>query len=86
MEISRLATETCLWPLFEVENGQWRLNALPEKKPVTDWLKSQRRFAHLLRPENGGLLAEFQQGVDHEWSELLKHCGLAAALEPAAQL
>ena len=79
MEISRLATETYVWPLFEVENGTWRLNAAPEKKPLTEWFKSQRRFAHLLRPENSGLVAEFQQQVDLEWEELRKRCSLDAA-------
>jgi pyruvate ferredoxin oxidoreductase beta subunit len=85
MQISRLATETYLWPLFEVENGKWRVNAFPEKKPVTEWLKSQRRFAHLLRPENSGLLAEFQERVDHDWAELLKRAGLPSPEADAAQ-
>ena len=75
MAISRLATETYMWPLFEVEDGNWRLNAMPEKKPVTEWLKSQRRFAHLLRPENKEILADIQQKIDHEWDVLLKRCG-----------
>jgi len=74
--MSRLATETCMWPLFEVEDGNWQLTGQPaEKKPVTDWLKSQRRFAHLLRPENSEVLAELQRWVDREWDKLLRRCG-----------
>lgn len=31
-EITRLAVETCVWPLFEVEEGIWRLSYIPKKK------------------------------------------------------
>jgi len=80
MALSRLATETCMWPLFEVENGNYRLNYIPaEKKPVTEWLKSQRRFAHLLRPDNSEVVAELQQGIDHEWEKLLRLAGVNEA-------
>ena len=73
--ISRLATETCMWPLLEIENGDCRLTATPaEKRPVTDWLKTQGRFAHLLRPENSEVVAELQAWVDREWHKLLKRC------------
>jgi len=73
--ISRLATETCMWPLFEIENGDCRLTVTPaEKRPVTDWLKTQGRFAHLLRPENSEVVAELQAWVDREWHKLLKRC------------
>lgn len=74
--ISRLATETCIWPLFEIEDGNWRLNSKPAtKRPVTDWLKSQGRFAHLLRPENSKVVTELQEWVDREWDKLLQRCG-----------
>jgi pyruvate ferredoxin oxidoreductase beta subunit len=73
--ISRAATETCMWPLFEIEDGDCRLTVTPaEKRPVTDWLKTQGRFAHLLRPENSEVVAELQAWVDREWHKLLKRC------------
>jgi len=57
IEMSRLAVETCFWPLYEWENGTYRLNYTPkEKKPVTEWLKGQDRFRHLFKPENKNLL------------------------------
>jgi len=79
IRISRLATETCLWPLYEVDHGVWKLNYRPRtKRPVTDWLESQGRFAHLLRPENQPVVEEIQRRVDEEWEQLLQRCGEAA--------
>lgn len=75
MEISRLAVETCIWPLYEVVEGKYRLTYKPkEKKPVSEWLKLQGRFRHLLLPENSSLLEEIQKEVDRRWENLLKKC------------
>lgn len=75
MEISRLAAETCIWPLYEVVEGKYKLTYKPkEKKPVVEWFKLQRRFAHLLKPENQKLLEEIQKEVDRRWELLLKKC------------
>ncbi len=71
--ISKLAADTCIWPLYEVDKGRWKLNYKPSpKKPITDWLSSQGRFAHLLLPENKNLVEEFQYQVDKEWAKLEK--------------
>ena len=76
MEISRLAAETCFWPLFEVENGEYRLTYKPkEKLPLTAFIEPQGRFRHLLRPENKSLLEELQGQVDRQWARLLWLCG-----------
>ncbi len=78
IEITKLAVETCVWPLYEVENGEWKLTYKPrEKLPVTEWLKTQGRFRHLFRPENQHLLEAIQEEVDHRWEQLLKRCGEA---------
>ncbi|MCD6408317.1 pyruvate ferredoxin oxidoreductase [bacterium] len=75
LEISRLAVETCIWPLYEVIEGKYKLNYRPkEKKPVVEWFKLQRRFRHLLKPENEPLLEEIQKEVDRRWEELLSKC------------
>jgi len=75
MEIARLAVDTCFWPLFEVENGKWKLNYKPkEKLPLTDWLQKQGRFRHLFRPENEHIIEELQAAVDKRWEELLWRC------------
>ncbi|MCM8830372.1 MAG: pyruvate ferredoxin oxidoreductase [Candidatus Omnitrophica bacterium] len=75
MEISRLAVDTCIWPIYEVVEGRYKLTYKPkEKKPVVEWFKLQRRFAHLLKPENHELLEEIQKEVDRRWEILLKKC------------
>jgi len=75
MEITRLAADTCFWPLYEVVEGKYRLTYRPkEKKPITEWLKLQRRFSNLLKPENSGLLEQLQKSVDTRWERLLKKC------------
>lgn len=78
IEISRLATEACYWPLFEVENGEWKLSYKPkEKLPIEEWLKTQGRFNHLFRPENKHVISEMQAEIDRQWERLLKRCGEA---------
>ncbi|MBI4202614.1 MAG: pyruvate ferredoxin oxidoreductase [Chloroflexi bacterium] len=75
MRVSQLAVETCLWPLYEVDHGTWKLDYRPRnKRPVTEWLQSQGRFAHLLRPENHAIVEEIQQRVDGEWEHLQQRC------------
>lgn len=71
--MSRLAVETCFWPLYEWENGVYKINYIPkEKRPVVEWLKAQDRFRHLFKPENQHLLETFQQEVDKRWQQLQK--------------
>jgi len=71
--IAELATETCFWPLYEVENGKYTINYKPkDKKPVEEWLKQQRRFEHLFNDENRKIIGRLQDYVDERWNELLK--------------
>ncbi len=78
--MSKLAVDTCFWPLYEVEDGIYKLNYNPEatgqKKPIIEFLKNQGRFKELLKPENSELIARFQQDVDERWEKLKKKCGV----------
>ena len=80
IESSKLAVETCYWPLFEVENGtKWTLNYIPRKKlPIEAWLETQRRFRHLFQPENRHVIDELQAEVDRRWEALLERAGPAS--------
>jgi pyruvate ferredoxin oxidoreductase beta subunit len=51
MKLARLAVETGLFPLFEAEFGELtERTAIRRKVPVEEYLKLQKRFAHLFRP------------------------------------
>lgn len=73
LALGRLAVETCMWPIFEVVHGEYKISSKPkEKKPIVEFLKPQARFKHLFRPENAELLASLQAEVDARWERLLK--------------
>lgn len=56
IEVSRLAVETGLWPLYEVEDGRYTVSRrIKNPKPVTDYVKSQGRFRHLSPEQLRGL-------------------------------
>ena len=59
IDLAREAVNTCYWPLFEVEDGEYRLTYRPHHKlPLVPWLKRQGRFAHLFKPGNEETLAQ----------------------------
>ena len=75
MEVTKLAVDTCVWPMFEVINGSWNLSYEPKvKKPIEEYLKVQGRFKHLFLPENRHLIDEMQAEVDKNWEELKRKC------------
>ncbi len=72
IKISKQAAETCYWPLYEVENGAWKVNFKPtEKKPLDEFLLAQGRFEHLKKPQYASVREELQKWVDRRWSALL---------------
>ncbi len=74
--LARLAADTCIWPLFEIAEGEFSLTYLTlEKKPVVAWLKMQGRFHHLFSPENEGVIEQVQAEVDRSWQKLLDRAG-----------
>ncbi len=85
VEISRLAVETCNFPLYEVTlvNGRpvYKLSGPSaaiarnpdRKKPVEEYLKPQGRFSHLFRPElRDDLIDRIQENLDFRWELLLE--------------
>lgn len=67
IEIGRLGVETGFWPLYEIENGEFRVTYRPtERKPVVEYLKSQKRFKHLGEDE----VEKIQEYVDNQCEEL----------------
>ena len=65
--IGRLAVETGVFPLYEVENGKYRITVdVPELKPVLHYLKPQGRFRHLT-PER---VDHIQERITREYNQL----------------
>lgn len=74
-EICRLAVDTCVWPMYEIENGVWRLTYQPKKKlPVEEFLKKQGRFAHMFAKGNEWMIQEAQEYVDEQYEKILSRC------------
>ncbi len=73
IELTRLAADTCIWPVYEVKNGtRLTINYKPRKKlPVTRWFHSQPRFKHLEQSENKWIVDKIQEEVDKDWDFLL---------------
>ena len=73
MQINKLAIDTCYWPLYEIENGKYKITYKPAKKlPIEEFLRPQRRFKHMFKPGNEWMIEEFQKEVDKRWEELLE--------------
>jgi len=73
--IAKLATETNFWPLYEIENGKYKLNWEPKKiTPVTEFLKTQGRFKHLFLPKNKPVLEKIQKIVNAEFARIAGLC------------
>ena len=73
MQINKLAIDTCYWPLYEIENGVYKITYKPAKKlPIEEFLKPQKRFKHLFQPGNEWMIEAFQKEVDDRWEKLLQ--------------
>jgi pyruvate ferredoxin oxidoreductase beta subunit len=65
----RLAVETGIFPLYEVEEGRYTLNFdFPQLRPVEDYFKLQGRFRHLTKET----VAQIQARVHDEYAKLKK--------------
>jgi len=70
IKIGKLAVQTGLFDLYEIENGHFRLTGPSEKligkkrKPVTDYFATQGRFKSL----DEKLIAGVQEQIDAKWT------------------
>jgi pyruvate ferredoxin oxidoreductase beta subunit len=65
--IGRLAVETGVFPLYEVENGKYRITLeVPEMRPVSEYLKPQGRFRHL----TPAMIDNIQERVTRDYHQL----------------
>jgi pyruvate ferredoxin oxidoreductase beta subunit/2-oxoisovalerate ferredoxin oxidoreductase beta subunit len=67
--LARLAVETGVFPLYEVEDGcRYTLNGPSKTRPVREYLEVQRRYGNL-RDEQ---IEQVQREVDAGWARLLR--------------
>ena len=85
LKLMKAAVDTCFWPLFEVVQGKWKITYKPkEKLPIEAWLTGQKRFRHLLKPENAALKDALQAEVDRGWQELLNLEKMSQEITPTS--
>ena len=70
IELARLAVQTNIFPLYEVENGlKYTLTKKIRKpKPIYDYIKMQGRFKHL----TDDVIEFIQKQVDADYEVLMK--------------
>jgi pyruvate/2-oxoacid:ferredoxin oxidoreductase beta subunit len=74
VKIARLAVETKIFPLYEIENGRkYTLTVEPKGLPVSEYLKLQGRFSHL----SAKAIQAIQANVNEEWGILLSRMSAA---------
>jgi pyruvate/2-oxoacid:ferredoxin oxidoreductase beta subunit len=68
IKTSRLAVDTKIFPLYEIENGKrYTITAMPKGLPVSEYLNIQGRFSHLSEKNKQTI----QALVDENWEDLV---------------
>lgn len=76
VRLAKLAVQTTIWPLYEVEKGEYKLNMkITNPLPIEEYLKLQGRFRHLMKPNMKDEVEAIRQGVRENWQRVLKLCG-----------
>jgi pyruvate ferredoxin oxidoreductase beta subunit len=71
VRLGRLAVETGVFPLYEVEDGKYKLTVdISPLRPVKDYLSTQGRFRHL----SDDMVKEIQTRVTKEYKLLKEKC------------
>ncbi|GBD88998.1 pyruvate synthase subunit PorB [bacterium BMS3Abin03] len=69
--VARQAVESKLFPLYEVEHHNYRINYFPsEYVPVKECLRVQGRFKHLFKDDSEEILNDIQQHTNDYWDRL----------------
>ncbi len=68
VEISKLAVESGIFPLYEIENGIHKLTRKPKFVDIEKYLSLQGRFKHLSKEE----IEQIKAGISKRWEKLNK--------------
>ncbi len=74
MVLSQLATDSNFWPLYEVDDGKWKINYRPRnpEEKLAEFLEMQGRTKHLLKPNNKKILEDLQARIQKDLDYLEK--------------
>ena len=76
IKLAKLAVQTRYFPLYEVENGNYKLSMkIPKPTPLEEFLKPQGRFRHLFAPQFAKDLEELTRQVESNWNRVARLCG-----------
>jgi pyruvate ferredoxin oxidoreductase beta subunit len=76
IKLAKLAVQTRYFPLYEVENSNYKLSMkVPKPIPLEEFLKPQGRFRHLFTPEFAKDLEELKRQVESNWNRVARLCG-----------
>ena len=82
VEIGRLAVQAGVWALFEIENGEFKLNPPSDKlidkkrrKAVKEYLSMQGRFRTLSEED----IERIQGWIDEDWKRYSKHANCSVS-------
>jgi len=68
IRVTRMATQAKVFPIYEVENGNYRINVDPERRiPVKEYFQAQGRFRHV----TAEMVSRAQELADRKWEELI---------------
>jgi len=71
ISVARLAVETNIFPLIEVEHQKYTINHEPEKYiPVDECMKHQGRYRHLFKNGSNDIIKQIQDYTDTNWKRL----------------
>jgi pyruvate/2-oxoacid:ferredoxin oxidoreductase beta subunit len=80
LRVARLAVESKLFPLFEVEDGlRYTITHKSAGLPVREYLMAQSRFRHL----TDEAVRQIQEEVDQQWARLVERARTHAVPEAA---
>jgi pyruvate ferredoxin oxidoreductase beta subunit/2-oxoisovalerate ferredoxin oxidoreductase beta subunit len=65
IEFARLAVATRVFPLLEIENGEWRLTVDPPRQPLEAYLQGQGRFRQLAADPDR--IAHANRSIERRW-------------------
>jgi len=79
IELSKLAVETGMHPLYEIVNGEEYNMSTPSKrlkelKPIEEYMKPQGQFKHLFTDRWEDFREQIQEWVNEDWELLKKKC------------